>query len=160
MKFLTNDGRFGLLVTRVTGSGVSRFQLIVAGRLIGNSELCFAYGAFEEMASLPRFSDERLRPPFEKQEAALSALVSEEKLHDPATLSLAESLDHWLVQGFMFEESAVMVARPYEDGTPAESALISIVGRREYADVVEMARHYWAQGDRRFLSESWQAKII
>jgi len=89
----------------------------------------------------------------------LSALLSEEELHDPATISLAESLDDWLIQGYVYEENVVMVARLYEDGSLVLPALISVVGCAEYASTVEMARCYWAQTDERFRSAHWRVKI-
>ncbi|WP_405587897.1 hypothetical protein [Streptomyces sp. NBC_01190] len=159
MRFLTNDGRFGLLVAPVVTSGESRFQLVVGGRLIGGADPSFAYGAFEEMGNLPRFSDKRLSLLSEDPDTVLAALLSEEELHDPATLSLSESLDHWLIQGYCYEGSVAMLARPYEDGSLAGPALISVIGCVEYASIVEMARCYWAQSDERFRSALWRVKI-
>ena len=158
MRFLTSDGRFGLLVTPVVNSGQSRFQLVIGGRLIGGAEPSFAYGAFEEMGNLPRFSDKRLSLLSEDPDTVLAALLSEEELHDPATLSLSESLDNWLIQGYCYEGSVAMLARPYENGSLVGPTLISIVGCAEYASIVEIARSYWAQSDERFRSTLWRAR--
>lgn len=159
MRFLANDGQFGLLVTPVENSGMSRFQLVVEGQLIGDTESSFAYGAFEEMANLPRFSDRRLGLLSEEPDTALSALLSEEELHDPATLSLAESLDRWLVQGYLYAERVLIVARPHDGGSPAEPVLVSIVNCSEYAVIVEMARLHWAHTDERFRSTHWRVMV-
>lgn len=159
MRFLANEGQFGLLVTPVIGSGESRFQLIVDGRLIGDAELTFAYGAFEEMKDLPRFSDKRLGLLSEDPNLVLSALLSEEGLHDPATLALAESLDHWLIQGYVYDRNAVMVARPYEDGSLVGPTLISVLRCAEYASIVEAARCHWARTDERLRSTLWRVQI-
>ncbi|MFG1811060.1 hypothetical protein [Streptomyces sp. NPDC049040] len=159
MRFLTDDGRFGLLVTPVVASGESRVQLVIEGRLIGGAEPSFAYGAFEEMGNLPRFSDHRFSLFSKDPDNVLAALLSEEEFHDPATLSLSESFDHWLIQGYCYEGSVAMLARPYDDGSLVGATLISVVGCAEYAAIVEMARCYWAQGDARFQSTLWQVKF-
>ncbi|WP_435132845.1 hypothetical protein [Actinacidiphila sp. bgisy144] len=86
-------------------------------------------------------------------------MLSEEELHDPATLSLSEAQDGWLVQGYVYEGSAVMSARPYEGASLSAGALISVVRWAEYASVVETARRYWAQEDGRFRSVLWRAKV-
>jgi hypothetical protein len=75
--------------------------------LIGEDELSFAYGAFEEMGDLPRISDNRLNLPDENLDMAFPALLFEEELHDPATLSLVEGLDGWLVQGYVYERKVI-----------------------------------------------------
>ncbi|MDX2853097.1 hypothetical protein PV342_32610 [Streptomyces sp. PA03-3a] len=159
MRFLTNDGRFGLLVDRVASSGESRFQLIIDGRLVGAADSGFAYGAFEELGDLPWFSDKRLSLLSEDPDVVLAVLLSEEELHDPATLSLTESLDRWLIQGYVYEGSVTMLARPYEGGSLVGPTLISVVRSAEFATIVEMARGYWAQGDERFRSTPWRVKF-
>jgi hypothetical protein len=159
LRFLTTDSRFGILVTPVTSSGESQFQLIINGRLIGNAEPGFAYGAFEEMGHLPEFSDERFGLLLDDPSIVLAALLSEEELHDPATLSLVESLDHWLIQGYVYDGNVVVLARPYEGGSLVEPTLISVVRGEDYASIVGMARCYWAQNDERFRSPLWRVKI-
>ncbi|MEU4674508.1 hypothetical protein AB0F91_42765 [Amycolatopsis sp. NPDC023774] len=159
MRFSTNDGMFGLVVEPVSTSGQSRFQLIIEGQLVGDAYPNFAYGAFEELAHLPRFSDERLGRLVEDTGAVLELLRTEEELHDPATVSLAEAQDRWFVQRYIYQSNVVLIGREYVGSSLDESALISIVECVEYASIVEMARGFWARNDERFRSELWRVNI-
>jgi hypothetical protein len=65
----------------------------------------------------------------------------------PATLSIAESLDRWRAYGYVYEGNVVMVARAYEDGSPADTRLISVVESAEYAPIIDAARSYWSKAN-------------
>jgi hypothetical protein len=145
MRFLTDDGQFGLLVTPLTGRGMFRFQLVIDGRLIGDTEPCFLGTAMGNLGNLPHLDDERLGLLSSDPDVVLSALLSEEQLHDPATLPLAESLDHWLIHGYVYEGNVVMIARADEDGSLAGPTWISVVGSTEYDAIFDAAHSYWSK---------------
>ncbi|WP_326837581.1 hypothetical protein VSH64_22280 [Amycolatopsis rhabdoformis] len=159
MRFSTDDGRFGLVVDPVASSGMSRFQLVVEARSVGEAEPEFAYGAFEELGNRPTFSDERLGRLIDEPDAILEALRIEEALHDPATVSLTEAQDRWFVQCYVYRGDVVTIARRYRGSSPSKSALISVVDCAEYALIVETAREYWAHDDERFRSKTWRVKF-
>jgi hypothetical protein len=75
----------------------------------------------------------------------LFGVVCEEELHDPATLPLAESMDRWLIHGYVYEGNVVIVARADEDGSLAGPTLISVVGSTEYDPIIDAARNYWSK---------------
>jgi hypothetical protein len=147
MRFLSDDGRFGFLVTPLAGRGMFRFQLVIDGRLIGDTEPCFLGTAMRVLGNLPHLNDERLGLLSSDPDVVLSALLSEEQLHDPTTLSIAESLDRWLIHGYVYEGNVVMIARGDEDGLLTGPTLISIVGSAEYGPVFDAAYSYWSKVD-------------
>jgi hypothetical protein len=144
MRFLTDDGRFGFLVTPLTGHGMFRFQLVIDGQLIGDTEPCFLGTAMYQLGNLPHLDDERLGLLSSDPDVVLSSLLSEEQLHDRATLSLAESLDLWLIHGYVYEGNVVMIARGDEDGSLAGPTWISVVRSAEYDSVFDAAHRYWS----------------
>jgi hypothetical protein len=143
MRFLTDDGRFGFLVAPLAGYSMFRFQLVVDGRLIGDSDPCILGTAMARLGSLTHLDDDRLDLPFSDQDVALSALLTEEELHDRTTLSIAESLDDWLIHGYVYKGNVVMVARGDEDGSLTGPTLVSVVAASEYDPIIEAARGYW-----------------
>ncbi|MEV7416887.1 hypothetical protein [Streptomyces sp. NPDC089919] len=144
MRFLTDDGRFGFLVAPLNGIGMFRFQLIVDGQLIGDTEPCILGTAMARLGDLTHLDDDRLSLLSSDREAVLSALLTEEKLHDRTTLSIAESLDDWLIHGYAFKGNVVIVARGDEDGSLTGPTLVSVVTSAEYAPIIEAARSYWS----------------
>ncbi|MEW2507952.1 hypothetical protein AB0878_46580 [Amycolatopsis sp. NPDC047767] len=158
MRFSTDDGEFGLVVEPVESSGMSRFQLVVEGQLIGGADPNFAYGAFEELGHLPQFSDERLGRLREDTAAVLEVLRIEEEFHDPATVSLTEAQDSWLVQRYVYRGDVVVIARAYNGSSLSGSALFSILEFADFASIIEFSRSFWAQNDEGFRSEAWRVK--
>jgi hypothetical protein len=145
MRFLTDDGLFGFLVTPVAGPGMFRFQLVIDGRLIGDTEPCFLGTAMGDLGSLPHLDDERLGRLSSDRDIVLSALLSEEQLHDAATLPLAESIDHWLIHGYVYKGDVVMIARADEDGSLTGPTWISVVRSTEYDAIFDAAHSYWSR---------------
>lgn len=143
MKFLTDDGRFGFRIARFPDYGMFRFQLVIDGRLIGDTESCFVNAGLAELGELPHLDDERLGRLRSEPEIVLSALLTEEELHDKTTLHLAESLDQWLIHGYVYQGDVVMIARRYEEGSPTGPMSISVIGYAEYIPLFEATRDYW-----------------
>ncbi|MGW2057945.1 hypothetical protein ACWCOZ_29225 [Streptomyces sp. NPDC001840] len=142
---MTDDGRFGFLVAPLAGRGMFRFQLVIDGRLIGDTDPCILGTAMARLGSLAHLDDERLDLLFSDMDVVLSALLTEEELHDRTTLSIAESLDDWLIHGYVYKGNVVMVARGDENGSLAGPALISVVTSSEYEPIIESARNYWSK---------------
>lgn len=143
MRFLTDDGEFGFLLSPLSGREMFRFQMIIGGRLIGDSEPCMVGTAMKQLASRPELEDERLSQLSIDPGSVLSVLRTDERLHDSTTMSLAESLDHWVINGYVFGGRFVMLAQEYKEGTPDASARISIVDVAEYDALVGALRNYW-----------------
>lgn len=49
MRVSTDDEQFGFLVTRLTGSDMFKFHLIMSGQLIGDSEPCILGSAMKQL---------------------------------------------------------------------------------------------------------------
>ncbi|WP_327326008.1 hypothetical protein OG735_28630 [Streptomyces sp. NBC_01210] len=145
MRFLTDDGRFGLLVAPLKGRGMFRFQLVIDGRLIGDTDPCILGTAMARLGNLTHLDDDRLDFLFSDMDVVLSALLTEEELHDRTTLSIAESLDDWLIHGYVYKGNVVMVARGDGDGSLTGPTLVSVVASAEYEPIIEAARSYWSR---------------
>ncbi|MCX5391288.1 hypothetical protein [Streptomyces sp. NBC_00094] len=141
---MTDDGRFGFLVAPLEGRGMFRFQLIVDSQLIGDTEPCILGTAMARLKGLTHLDDDRLGLLFSDRDVVLSALLTEEELHDRTTLSIAESLDGWLIHGYVYKGNVVVVARGDEDGSLTGPTLVAVVASAEYAPIVEAARNYWS----------------
>ncbi|MER7039634.1 hypothetical protein [Streptomyces microflavus] len=144
MRFLTDDGRFGFLVAPSEGRGMFRFQLIIDSQLIGDAEPCILGTAMARLRGLAHLEDDRLGLLFSNRDAVLSALLAEEELHDRTTLSIAESLDDWLIHGYVYKGDVVVVARGDEDGSLMGPTLVSVVASVEYDPIIEAVRGYWS----------------
>jgi hypothetical protein len=145
MRFLTDNGEFGFLIRPLTGRGMFQFQLVVAGQVIGDSEPCILGSAMKQLGSLPRLDDERLALISSDPAVVMSALRSDEELHDATTLSLAESLDRWSINGYMYKGSAVMLAEACGEDSATSPLLVSIVDAAEYQSIVDVIRSYWSE---------------
>lgn len=145
MQFLTDDGGFGFLVTPLGGRNMFRFQLIIAGQVVGDSEPCILGSAMKRLGSLARLDDERLSLLSSEPATVVSILCSEEDLHDAAILSLAESLDHWMICGYMYQGSAVMLAQEYRASQVGNPLLISHIDAAEYGSIFDATRSYWSK---------------
>jgi hypothetical protein len=145
MRFSTDEGRFGFVVTPVTESGMFKFQVVIDGQLVGDSDPCFLGSAMDRLGNLHRLDDKRLASLPVDPDFVLSVLRSDEALHDAAVLSIAESLDSWLVCGYVYEGNVVMLAQIYEEGTLAGPILVSVVASPEYDLIYGAVRTYWSK---------------
>lgn len=142
MRVSTDDGRFGFILSPVAGK-MFRFQLIVDGRSIGDNEPCILGSAMHRLRHLQVLDDQRLTRLFDDPAAVSSALRSDESLHDAATLSLAESLDGWLVHGYIYNGQAAILAQEYVRGELAGPILVSALDMAEYDLIFAAAHDYW-----------------
>ncbi|MFF4432074.1 hypothetical protein ACFYZ4_23205 [Streptomyces sp. NPDC001513] len=141
---MTDDGRFGFLVSPLKGRGMFRFQLIIDSQLIGDTEPCILGTAMARLGSLTHLEDDRLNLFASDRDIILSALLTEEELHDRTTLSIAESLDDWLIHGYTHKGNTVVVARGDEDGSLTGPTLVAVVASAEYDSIIQAARIYWS----------------
>jgi len=131
MRVSTDDGRFGFILEPVAGDMV-RFQIIVDGRSIGDDGPCIIGSAIYQLQRLKTLDDGRLGCLPDDPVAVSLALRTDEDLHDAATLSLAESLDQWLIHGYIFNGRVAILAQEYERGELAGPILVSVLDKAEY----------------------------
>lgn len=143
MRFATNSGEFGFLVTPAGGHGMYRFQLIVDNKLIGDSEPCFLETAMYQLGNLPRLENARLLAVSTNRDELLSLLNSDEYLHDKTTLPLAESMDRWAVHGYAQRDNVTFVAKSDLEGQ-ARQTYLSSISLSEFESVFDAAYAYWA----------------
>lgn len=160
MKFLDDDDRFGIVITPTGWRHMYQFRLVIDGRLIGDAEPCIITSAIDGLGGLTALSDPRLSLGL-SDPAAFVRLVrsigrldiesgeepdsADDDLHNGTVLSLAESLDSWLVLGFRHDRSVVFLASEYRaDGAPGPVAA-AVIEPPVYNQLVEMARVYWAK---------------
>jgi hypothetical protein len=147
VRFTTDDGQFGFLVEPTSYSGMYRFQLIVAGVLVGDEEPCFLESAMGTLGALPTVDDARLDAARNEPAAALEVLQTDDILHDATTLSIVESLDRWLVCAYIHDKQVVFLAQAYSDDEdvlvgPLLTAFVPVV---DYVAVFGDARAYWSE---------------
>jgi hypothetical protein len=158
VKFLADDDRFGIVVTPAGWRHMYQFRLVIGGRLIGDAEPCIIGSAMMRLGSLTTLSDPRLSLAL-TDPAALVRLVAyaggldiesgegpgsaDTDLHDGTVLSLAESLDSWLVLGFRHDRGVVFLASYRAGG--ALGPVTAVIEPPVYDSLVEMARVYWAK---------------
>jgi hypothetical protein len=148
LRLLTDDGKFGFLVAATPSRGMLRFQVIIEGHLIGDSEPCILGTAVKQLGNRPRLEDKRLGALSVDPYVVLSALRADEYLHDLTTMSLAESLDHWVINGYFYEGNFVMLAQAYDNNEPTDLPLIAVVDAAEYISIVDAVRSYWLKAGR------------
>jgi hypothetical protein len=160
VKFLADDDRFGIVVTPAGYRHMYQFRLVIDGHLIGDAEPSIIGSAIRRLGDLKALSDPRLSLGL-SDPAALVRLVTsagaidiesgeepddaDADLHDGTVLSLAESLDSWLVLGFRHDRSVVFAASQYQAGGVPGPVAAAVIEQPEYDALVEMARAYWAK---------------
>lgn len=146
MKFTADDDRFGIVVTPQGDHHLYRFQLIVGGRLIGESEGCIVGSAMKLLGDLKCLDDQRLDILSEDPAAVSSVLLSDDEFHTASTFSVVESLDDWLVQAYIRDGKVVFLAQEYVNDEPGGlrgPILVSIVDALEYDAMFDAVWHYW-----------------
>jgi hypothetical protein len=146
MKASTDDGSFGFIVTPLSAPLFFRFQIVIAGRLVGDTEPCIIYTAMHQLKKLTVVDDERLNRLAEDPVAVSAVLLSDDTLHAAATMSIAESLDHWLVQAYGYKGKAVFIARECVDDqreTLSDDVLVSVLDVSEYDVIFNAVHQYW-----------------
>jgi hypothetical protein len=158
VKFLGDDDRFGIVITPAEGQHMYQFQLVIDGHTLGDAEPCIIGSAMEGLASLKALSVPRLSLAF-SDPAALVRLVTtigeadvesgdepdeaDVDLHDSTVLSLAESLDDWLLLGFTYDSHVVFLASQYRDAGAAGEVITAVIEPSAYDSLLAASRAYW-----------------
>jgi hypothetical protein len=145
MRFSTDDNQFGLLISPTSTWGMFRFQVLLAGHLIGDEESSFIHSAMGELKNLPDFSEEIALKLEGEPARVVSVLYANEYLHDPSATLQAESLDSWMIYRYKTGDRVVFLAQ--EAGVhPKDASIVEvIVDLHEYQDLVNIATSYWSR---------------
>lgn len=144
MRFLTDDGLFGFRVAPTAGRGLFRFQILIDDKLMGDEEPCILGSAMTRLRILHEMDDDRLDPARSSPGNLISILRSNEILHDAAVLSISESLDSWLLYGYVYNEKVTILGQMYLSNGAMGAATAAVVSRGEFESVVTIVRTYWS----------------
>jgi hypothetical protein len=147
MRFSTDDGLFGFIVTPVSASGMYRFQLVIQGEQVGDAEPCFLETAMSSLGKLHQLDDSRLARISVDTASVMAIIDADDVLHDAALLQVAESLDGWKVRGYVYNGDATVLAQKYAPGSSVSEGLVlfSVLPLTEYWSVLHASHDYWAQ---------------
>ena len=141
MLIATDDGQFGFIIAELPGLGLFRFQVVVEGHAIGDADGTMLGSAVYRLANLNAVDDEDLAQLEER--VRIFEFLDGDDIHDAVTLSVAESLDQWLIRAFIQGERVVFMAREYSGENLIGPIFGSIVDRHQYDSIVDSVRHYW-----------------
>lgn len=139
---MTDDGEFGILITRVPVT-LFRFQLIIATRLVGDSEGCLPYSALAQLKEPYRIDDATFDQLPTDAVELMAFLNADDHLHDQTLAPQAESLDGWSVKLFATTSHAVILSREKPGEGTADAALCAVVPIDDYFALAEAAFEHW-----------------
>src|SRR5262249_35615718 len=134
---------FGLIVAKLAGQHMFRFQMIIDGRVIGDTDECIIGSAMARLTNLGQLDDPRLAVLATDPAAVLSLLETDEALHDTAIVSIAESLDQWLICSYIYRDTATLLAQEIRGDDLVGPILVSAVPVADYSIVMDAVRTYW-----------------
>jgi hypothetical protein len=148
MRFCTDDERFGVILSaRIDVIGdFFKFQLVLAGVVIGDAEDSIAWSGVNRLQCIPTVADARLAPLDNYAASALNVAYADDELHDLLVGTWAESLDQWRLIAYIFDRAAVFVAQARDGrGDPRGPVLSAQVPVAEYRDLVGHVHEYWRE---------------
>lgn len=140
MRFVSDDGLFGFLLSPSGMQRFFRFQLVVGGELVGDSEPCIAGSAIGPLEQLLKLSDPRLDHERFTAAEVENVLSSDHQLNDASLQNFAESLDVCLVRAFIFHRW-VNVLVTCQDPPLSRRAVVRI---DEFEVLLKALKEYWA----------------
>jgi len=119
-----------------------RFQIIVDGQLVGDSEGCILGSVMTQLRSRPHIDDARLDLLDTDPVGFMELLTVDEFLHDSAMMSSVESLDRWTVYSYVRAGQFTIVA---QEVSPQASNPIFIakIDEDDFNSIVDATRAYW-----------------
>lgn len=152
MRFLTNEGEFGILLAKASNGAeadpamaVFRFQLLLDGELVGEAKPCNPGPAFGNLRKPCRLDADRARGLPGGPEALHAYLHADALLHAGTKGPRAASMDGWACHLFVAGSRVALLARdrrgPERDAAGAVRSCS--VGIEDYFDVVGCAFEYW-----------------
>ena len=137
----TDDGQFGFIIAELPGLGLFHFQVVVEGHAIGDADGTMLGSAVYRLANLKSVDHEDLAQLEDR--VSIFEFLNGDDIHDAVTLSVAESLDQWLIRAFIQGERVVFMAQEFSGENLVGPIFVSIVDRHQYDSIVESVRSYW-----------------
>jgi hypothetical protein len=151
VKFSTDDGQFGVVVSPRPGDGrLFAFRLVIGGCVVGDDEPFILGSITAELQHRPSFAGSELPDVRTSPADAVDLLLDEERrLQDErfeaAMLKGAESLDGWLVWLYAGEAHGVALAQAVEDNERSGPVLVSRVAVSDFRALLASAVRYWQE---------------
>lgn len=151
MRFSTDDGQFGLVVSPRPGDGrMFAFRLVVGGCLVGDDEPFILGSLMRELQHRPSFGAGELPDVRAAPGDAVKLLLDDElRLQDDrieaAMLQGAESLDRWLAWLYAHEAHGVALAQAAGDNERVGPVLASRVGLTDFRGILGSAVRHWQE---------------
>jgi hypothetical protein len=121
--------------------------MVLEGQAIGDDEACILGSGMWELGNLRTLDDARLGR-FDDDPAALVAFLRVDELfHDATFHTLAESLDRWMIFGYVYDGNAIWLAQEFCGQELAGPILVSVVELDEYNFIVDMAFTFWSKNN-------------
>lgn len=143
MRYSTDDGRFGFVLTKLSGRGMFKFQIVVDAIVVGDDEPCILGTAMVRLRDLALLETDRLDFLSKESDDILLTLRTDDTLNEAAQLSIAESLDNWRIFAYVNNENVVFLSQSACGSLPDGPALISVVPVAEYNSIVEIVHNHW-----------------
>lgn len=144
MKFSTDDGQFGLIVSPRPGRDMFAFQLVVDSHVVGDDEPAILGSLMWELQHRPFFGVDQV-PDVRTNLAAAVELLLEHEQFQSAMLRGAESLDRWLVWVYSQQAHGIALAHPVDGDERVGPVVVSLVKITDFRDVLNSAVHYWSK---------------
>ena len=143
MKFLTDDSRAGIQLTRVEPGSLWRMRLLLDGQDIGDFEPAIPWTAVKALTQPHEVSDPRVNPDSKTSDELLAVFRSDEGLNDRCLGGRAESLDAWLIYNYSFGDQAVFVTVRADEAATAGAARTVTTPLGPWLEIAGTAlRHY------------------
>ena len=149
MRISTDNSEFGVLIGRAGSHDhrFFRFQLIVAGEVIGDQQPGILGSAMHRLEQVPLVADPRLAVPEADPDRVLVTAYADPALHDEVLFCHAASLDGWQIVSYQHDQRVVWVAR--SDGECTNPTLVATVPLADYQEVVGEISTYWRSREAR-----------
>jgi hypothetical protein len=144
VKFSTDDGQFGLIVSPRPGRDMFAFQLVVDGHVVGDGEPAILGSLMRELQHRPTLGADQVPDVRTSPAAAVGLLLADEQF-ESAMLRGAESLDRWLVWLYSQQAHGIALAQAADRDERVGPVLVSLVEVTDFLDVLDSAVRYWSK---------------
>lgn len=144
VKFSTDDGRFGLIISPRPGRGMFAFHLVVDGHVVGDGEPAILGSLMWELQHRPFFGVGQVPDTRTSPDAAVEFLLGHEQF-ESAMLRGAESLDRWLVWLYSQPTHGVALAQAADGDERVGPVRVSLVESTDFRDLLDSAVRYWSK---------------
>lgn len=146
VRFSTDDGQFGLVVSPRPSRGMFAFQLVIDSQVIGDDEPAILGSVMQELQHRPTFDTQQL-PDARTNPASVVELLLADKRYESAMLRGAESLDRWLVWLYIQQAHAFALAQAAKGNHRTGPILVSVIDPTDLRPLLDAVIRYWTEAN-------------